>query len=140
MPARRVLSGRSVVAPSGHTKGVRTSHPLVLTWRARAEQLAAWGAPAVAAVWLAAAAELDVYYVHAAMEELTLKRAAMESGYSEAHLARLVADGTLENAGKKGSPRIRRGDLPRKPVKRPPQTAEPDLVDRVRRGDGLRDD
>lgn len=48
-------------------------------------------------------------------EELTLSEAALESGYSEDHLRHLVADGTIPNAGERGRPRIRRGDLPQKP-------------------------
>jgi hypothetical protein len=48
-------------------------------------------------------------------EILTLAEAAQESGYSGDHLRHLIADGTLDNAGRKGSPRIRRGDLPVKP-------------------------
>jgi hypothetical protein len=46
---------------------------------------------------------------------LTLERAAEESGYSRESLGRLVRDGRIRNAGRTGSPRIQRGDLPRKP-------------------------
>ncbi|HEX8726058.1 MAG TPA: hypothetical protein VF737_11785, partial [Gemmatimonadaceae bacterium] len=35
-------------------------------------------------------------------------------GYSKDHLRKCVADGTIPNAGSKGRPRIRRGDLPKK--------------------------
>jgi len=47
-------------------------------------------------------------------EPLTLKEAAAESGYSVSHLQHLVADGEIPNAGEKGRPRIRRGDVPMK--------------------------
>lgn len=48
--------------------------------------------------------------------ELTLRAAAAECGYSEDHLGRLVRRGTLKNYGRPGSPRVRRGDLPRRPA------------------------
>lgn len=47
-------------------------------------------------------------------EPLTLKEAAAESGYSVSHLQHLVAAGEVPNAGEKGRPRIRRGDVPMK--------------------------
>jgi hypothetical protein len=50
-----------------------------------------------------------------ALEAVTLKEASALSGYSVDHLQRLVATGQLENVGRKGRPRIRRGDLPSKP-------------------------
>ena len=46
---------------------------------------------------------------------LTLAEAARRSGYSEEHLGRLVRDGKIPNAGRRGVPRIRAGDLPRRP-------------------------
>ncbi len=46
---------------------------------------------------------------------LTLREASAASGYSEEHLGRLFREGKLRNAGRKGSPRIRTGDLPRRP-------------------------
>jgi hypothetical protein len=45
---------------------------------------------------------------------LTLAQASAESGYRVDSLRHKLADGTLPNAGRKGSPRIRRADLPRK--------------------------
>jgi hypothetical protein len=67
----------------------------------------------------------DLELVFAQEEEfgLTLRDAARESGYSVDHLARLVREGTIPNAGRPRAPRIRRKDLPRKasslPAKRP---------------------
>src|SRR5438128_1368457 len=44
----------------------------------------------------------------------------------------LVRDGTLPNVGKKGAPRVRRGDLPKKPGgSGEPRGGEPDLAGRV---------
>lgn len=50
------------------------------------------------------------------LEALTLKQAAERSGYSANHLGRLIRDGRIPNAGQPNAPRIRRGDLPRKPA------------------------
>lgn len=48
-------------------------------------------------------------------ERLTLAQAALRSGYSAEHLARLVRHGRLPNAGRSGAARIRAGDLPVRP-------------------------
>lgn len=61
------------------------------------------------------AAELDAALRGAADTELTLDQAASESGYSKRRLRELIASEDLPNAGRKGAPRIRRRDLPRKP-------------------------
>ena len=47
-------------------------------------------------------------------EELTLAESELASGYSKRRLSELIADGTIPNLGRKGAPRIRRADLPRK--------------------------
>ncbi len=46
---------------------------------------------------------------------LTLTEAARESGYSADHLGREIRAGRIPNAGRPHAPRIRRGELPRKP-------------------------
>jgi hypothetical protein len=48
-------------------------------------------------------------------DELTLTAASALSGYSTDHLSRLIRDGSIPNAGRRGSPRIRRADLPIRP-------------------------
>jgi hypothetical protein len=50
-----------------------------------------------------------------ACDVLTLREAADRSGYSTDHLARLVRQGVIPNAGRRYSPRIRVADLPRRP-------------------------
>ena len=50
-----------------------------------------------------------------ATQPLGLSDASRESGYSTAHLSRLLRSGTLPNAGRKGKPLIRIGDLPKRP-------------------------
>ena len=60
------------------------------------------------------AAELDATVTDWQNEALTIKQAAQESGYSQEALRRAIRNGDLANAGRKGSPRIKRVDLPRK--------------------------
>ncbi len=45
-------------------------------------------------------------------ERLTLAEASARSGYSQDHLARLIREGRLPNAGRPHAPRIRAADLP----------------------------
>jgi hypothetical protein len=47
---------------------------------------------------------------------LTLREAAAFSGYHYDHIRWLVREGRLENVGEKGSPRVRKRDLPRRPL------------------------
>lgn len=88
---------------------------LVDRWRAEAKLLRRRGADPQAAVLEGCADELEHELSAGDREELTLARAAMVSGYSVAHLRRLVADGELRNVAATGPTRVRRGDLPRKP-------------------------
>ncbi len=60
---------------------------------------------------------------------LTLQQAADESGFSYGHMQRLVSEGELENVGAPGSPRVRRGDLPRKPCR--PENGQAELADEI---------
>lgn len=46
---------------------------------------------------------------------LTLDDAAVRSGYSRDHLARLIRQHRIPNSGRRGAPRIRLGDLPIRP-------------------------
>lgn len=84
------------------------------SWRDRADELERYAPPAAAA-FREAADELEEALRLAAEESLTLQEAADESGYSTRRLRELLADGTIPQAGRKGAPRIRRGDLPIKP-------------------------
>jgi hypothetical protein len=88
---------------------------LLAEWRADADRMRRYGHEATATV-----CELHARQVEAAMaameaEALTLVEAAEESGLSADHLGRLLRTGAIPNAGRKGAPRIRRGDLPRSP-------------------------
>ena len=57
-------------------------------------------------------------------EVLSLPAAARESGYSRDHLARLVREGKIRNAGRPNAPKIRRRDLPRKAPSLPSPPSE----------------
>lgn len=113
--------------------------PFIDHWRDKADAFRPY-CPEIAKLIDDFTAELEEYARQDELEALTLSQAAEESGFTEAHLGRRVADGTIPNAGKKGAPRIRRGDLPRKPKKtlrRTLSTGEPDLAEEVLRERGL---
>lgn len=89
---------------------------LVLAWTTRARKLREWAAAEEAAkAWEAAANELDATLTETEQELLNLQQAAQRSGYSSDHLGRLVREGKIANAGRQHAPRIKTGDLPRKP-------------------------
>ena len=60
-------------------------------------------------------AELALLFREEDSQALTLREAAQESGYSPDHLGREVRAGRIPNVGRRNAPRVRRGDLPRKP-------------------------
>lgn len=116
------------------------STALVETWQRRAARLREWGADSVAAIWRLAADELEAYERERAWEALTLRQAELESGYSASHLGRMIAAGKMENVGRPGAPRVRRGDLPRKgrePIRRN-ANGDPDLVGEALAAQGVK--
>ena len=84
-------------------------------WSAEATSLERWGDDRGAAILRRCATELNAASRAHDDEELTITVASAVSGYSCDHLRALVASGEIPNAGRKGSPRIRRKDVPRKP-------------------------
>ena len=78
-------------------------------------------------------AELETLFREEESETLTLEQAADNSGYSVDHLARSLRSGAIPNAGRKGQPRVRRGDLPRKPAALRNEMHEPILAVNTRR-------
>ena len=62
------------------------------------------------------------------LQHLTLAEAARESGYSADQLSRHIREGRLVNVGRKGAPRLRRGDLPRKPGRLTTVSLRPQLT------------
>jgi len=83
-------------------------------WRADALVIEGYGAPQLAQALRRCADDLEAAQRDDGAELLTLAGAERESGYSRDRLRHMVADGDIANAGRKGAPRIRRGDLPRK--------------------------
>jgi hypothetical protein len=61
------------------------------------------------------ASELSEVLLSIDAEPLTLAEAALESGYTRAHLRRMIRDQPLLNAGTAEEPMILRAHLPRKP-------------------------
>lgn len=62
---------------------------------------------------------------------LGLQEAAEVSGYSADHLGRLVRDGKIPNAGRKGAPKIRLEDVPRKATNGVPEVATEPVVGQI---------
>ncbi len=83
-------------------------------WRTRAKSLRRYGSEAPALALEACAAELEAAWRESDSTVLTLTAAARESGYSADHLGRLVREGKIPNAGRRGAPKIALKDLPRK--------------------------
>lgn len=91
-----------------------TPRELVLKWREDADILERYDSREADSL-RKRADELDVSLASLDDFLLDLKAAARESGYSPDRLRHMVADKVIPNAGKPGRPRIRRGDLPKKP-------------------------
>lgn len=111
---------------------------LASRWRTEAETLDRYGDGRGATVARLHADELEQAAADLAAEALTLSEAAAESGYSERRLRELLTSGEIPQAGKKGAPRIRRGDLPRKPGSATPSDYDVeadahDLLSRMRK-------
>lgn len=91
-----------------------TAGELPALWRLRAAELRRFGADAQATTAEALAEELTVALSLQDDEALNLTDAARESGYNVDSLGKLVRDGKIPNAGRRGAPRILRRDLPHK--------------------------
>ena len=91
-------------------------HALAREWQAEGARLRErYGLEEMAKLCETHASELLDAVREADDEPLTLAQAATESGYSARRLREFVAEGSIPNAGERGRPRIRRGDLPKKP-------------------------
>jgi hypothetical protein len=84
-------------------------------WRTEAERLRQLEAAGQAAAFEQLANELEATLATWETSSLTIREASEHSGYTEAHLRRLVRRGHIPNAGRKNSPRICRRDVPVKP-------------------------
>lgn len=86
---------------------------LVAAWRAEAEQLRQrYSLDSLASLCEAHATDLRDVLALKGDQVLTLGDAVRETGYSSAYLRTLLQFGLLTNAGKRGSPRLFRSQLP----------------------------
>ena len=85
---------------------------LIERWRSEMDTLRKWGAGAD--ILGRCINELESVLDAEKLEAITLGEAVRVSGYSYSSLQKKVAGGELPNIGKKGSPRVRKGDLPKK--------------------------
>jgi hypothetical protein len=99
-------------------------HRLAQRWREEAAVLRRRAASPQADVLESCAAELEAWAQERELETLTLDRAAEETGFSYSALEKMVRAGKVANVGRKGAPRIRRGDLPRKRTRHGPVTGD----------------
>lgn len=83
-------------------------------WKADAERLRQYGADAQARAVERCMEDLEQAREERRFETLTLTEASEVSGYSYSRLQEMVGE-EVENVGEPGAPRVRRGDLPRKP-------------------------
>lgn len=88
---------------------------LVENWREKAESFRAYEADQLAAACERHADQLEAAAAARRLDTVTLEEASRIGGYSYSHLQHLVAEETIPNVGSKGSPRIRRGNVPVKP-------------------------
>jgi hypothetical protein len=88
---------------------------LVNTWRQQATAYDRDGQPG-ARLLARVADELEAALATTGDALVPLNDAARLSGYSADHLGRLIRDGKLVNMGTRHRPRVRVGDLPRKPA------------------------
>lgn len=93
---------------------IETPLDLAARWEREAVLLRAYGCVAQADTAGGHARELREALRAQDGEVLTLAEASLLSGYSVDRLRHLVSDAVIPNAGQRGSPRIRRADLPMK--------------------------
>lgn len=92
-----------------------TRDELLARWQARRADWKRFGVQVEGAVLAdEVLADLALLEQSEGNEILSLAAASSESGYSRDHLARLIRQGTIPNAGRPNAPRVRRRDLPRK--------------------------
>lgn len=89
--------------------------PLIERWKAEAARLRELGQEGLATFEERLVLDLEEWLADHAFEALTVAEAAAESGYSESAIYTMISEGRLRNVHSKGSPRVRRRDLPRKP-------------------------
>ncbi len=118
---------------------LRQPEDLADGWEADARKLREYGQESAAKIAELHARQLRDALRGAGEEALTLAEAAAESGYSKRRLREFVSEGSIPNAGRKGAPRIRRGDLPKKAKRQRGGAPSPEAaaVDILNRNPGL---
>lgn len=86
---------------------------LATSWREEANVMERRGLEVPASLLRSCAADLEERMREWQLEELTLEEAAEEARVHYDTMRKMVARGEVPNAGKKGSPRVRRCDLRR---------------------------
>ncbi len=106
---------------------------LAETWQTEAALYRRRGQESLALLVESLASDLDHNLTEWELEALTLEDAALESGYTYSSLQQRIGKGEIYNAGEKGSPRIRRCDLPLKAGQRAfsLESGEPDLAGEI---------
>lgn len=84
-------------------------------WRAEAEVLRKNGDERGAFLKELHAQELEDAVAAEQMQPISIREASELGGYTEDHLREQIREGKIPNAGRPGSPRIRRGEVPVKP-------------------------
>jgi hypothetical protein len=84
-------------------------------WRQDAEVLRRYGQEPIAAVIEKLATEIEMDAQHNGHEGIGMNEAVRLSGYSAAHLRRLVRERKLRNLGTAKKPQFLRSEIPRKP-------------------------
>jgi hypothetical protein len=88
--------------------------PLSAKWRSEAVMLRQCGVIPQADLLERLARDLITSELAWEDECLTIQQAASESGLHYCSIQLMLREGRIENRGRKGRPRVRRGDLPRK--------------------------
>ena len=92
-------------------------------WRNRATEIEPY-APPVALALRTCADELEKHEQEGDGELISVAQAAIETGWSVDGIGGMIADGRVPNHGTKRRPKVRRGDIPRKPGFKPVDTTD----------------
>jgi hypothetical protein len=115
LPPARNANGGEPETPRHLASDASLLHEIVAKWEARrcdAELLESTAPIATMCVEIIA----DLRRVrHGDAHGVSVRHAAAVSGYSEAHLRRLIARNVIPNLGRKGKPLLRASDVPKKP-------------------------
>lgn len=102
-------------------------------WRDRAADLRRYGADPQARALEACADELERLIREHENEELTLDDAADVQGVTRRTIERKIERGEIENVGKPGKPRVRRGDVVTAGPRLVNDRGEPDVAEELLR-------